>query len=350
MIEEKYILAPYLEIQYFDNSLYFCFGSISQVITDEKIKKPLCDILNVCLNPTTKDEIKKFCRQKGDNYEKALEILFSKNYLIPEKIFDKNNRDSRSDLFYLLNSANPEHVNQNLKKSHVVLIGCGGIGNIISVNLATHGIGEITLIDDDYIESSNLTRQIMFTEKDVGKYKVDILKRELKKRRSNCIVHSYKKAIHKIQEMNFLKNKNVSLIVLSGDEPGLLRIVNQFCIKNNIPFIHSGYINDISVYGPLVLPNQTGCWECQNHVISDEMIPEYVADIKQKINRNLKSPSIGPVNMISSAMATLDILKYLGKFSNVQTLNRRIGIHSYKSEFEFQDFNINKDCKNCGKR
>ncbi len=54
--------------------------------------------------------------------------------------------------------------------------------------------------------------------------------------------------------------------------------------------------------------------------------------------------------MISAASASLDILKFLGIFGDIQTLNKRIGIHTYKSEFEFQYFNINKDCKNCGKR
>ncbi len=60
-----------------------------------------------------------------------------------------------------------------LTKAHVVLIGCGGIGSPALQYLAAAGIGRLTLIDDDVVEASNLQRQTVFTEADIGRPKAE---------------------------------------------------------------------------------------------------------------------------------------------------------------------------------
>jgi molybdopterin/thiamine biosynthesis adenylyltransferase len=61
-----------------------------------------------------------------------------------------------------------------LAKAHVALIGVGGIGSPALQYLAGAGIGKLTLIDDDTVESSNLQRQTLFDEHDVGKHKAEL--------------------------------------------------------------------------------------------------------------------------------------------------------------------------------
>ena len=55
--------------------------------------------------------------------------------------------------------------------SKVLIIGAGGLGCPLILYLAYSGIGHLGIVDHDKIESSNLSRQILFTEKDIGKYK-----------------------------------------------------------------------------------------------------------------------------------------------------------------------------------
>lgn len=98
--------------------------------------------------------------------------------------FNLNNRYSRNHLFYNLYGADHLLVQKKLLSKHVTIIGCGGIGSHISYLLTTAGIGKITLVDNDIIEVSNLNRQFLFTEQDIGKKKTKILSRELKKRNS----------------------------------------------------------------------------------------------------------------------------------------------------------------------
>lgn len=60
-----------------------------------------------------------------------------------------------------------------LTKAHVVLIGCGGIGSPALQYLAAAGIGQLTLVDDDVVDASNLQRQTIFTSADIGRSKAE---------------------------------------------------------------------------------------------------------------------------------------------------------------------------------
>ncbi|WP_273789640.1 ThiF family adenylyltransferase [Bartonella sp. ML70XJBT] len=77
-----------------------------------------------------------------------------------------NNRYSRSHLHYQSYGMHPASVQHTLLQKSVVILGRGGIGNHVSAMLAASGVGKLTLVDNDVIELTNLTRQILFTEED----------------------------------------------------------------------------------------------------------------------------------------------------------------------------------------
>lgn len=68
-----------------------------------------------------------------------------------------------------------------VESTRVLLIGCGGLGQPIAQYLTSAGIGSITLVDDDRVEMTNLHRQILFGEEDIGKLKVEVLERQLQR-------------------------------------------------------------------------------------------------------------------------------------------------------------------------
>ena len=68
-----------------------------------------------------------------------------------------------------------------LKNSHVVVAGIGGLGSSTSLYLASAGVGHITIVDNDRVELSNLNRQVLHWDKDIGKRKVISAKRKLSK-------------------------------------------------------------------------------------------------------------------------------------------------------------------------
>lgn len=72
---------------------------------------------------------------------------------------------------------------ENLQKSKVLVIGCGGLGSPIAIYLATSGVGSIHLVDFDTVSISNLHRQVFYKLEDVGKFKVEVLQKKLEKER-----------------------------------------------------------------------------------------------------------------------------------------------------------------------
>ena len=75
-----------------------------------------------------------------------------------------------------------------LRESKILIVGAGGLGSLAAAYLAAAGVGHITIIDDDIIELTNLTRQICYLETDCGELKVNALKRYIGNLNSNCNV------------------------------------------------------------------------------------------------------------------------------------------------------------------
>ncbi|MFU8927599.1 ThiF family adenylyltransferase [Acinetobacter puyangensis] len=129
--------------------------------------------------------------------------------------------------------------------SSVVIIGCGGIGSLTALTLIGAGLRNITLIDDDKIEESNLNRQLLWTRSDIGQYKVNILFQVIKDRFPNVNCELIIKKIHDADIMDLCNKKD--LIILTADEP--LGIGNEgidsIDAKSRPKVISCGYTHSI---------------------------------------------------------------------------------------------------------
>lgn len=357
MISDKLVLAPFVRLGYFNSKLYIGFGSIMNCIESGDFADLCILMTKIWRLPHTTEEIEVIFAKSfaQDLINKGIE-LFINNYVVNESVMsvlsEREDRYNRSHIFYSLSKSNPLQVTKFLQNSHVIILGCGGIGNIVATLLATNGVGTITLVDDDRIELSNLTRQLMFTEIDVGKNKTIILKSSIEKRNSSVIVNTINLRIASYQDLLLLP-PNINLIILSADEPSeIIKWVNLYSIAFKVPFINIGYVEDIAVWGPFVIPGITSCWECQDLTAvetfdsPDDNKVNKVAIIKE-INKQYVTPSFGPVNLLAASTATLDVLKYLGGFGKVQSFNKRLGIWTDELKIEIQDCNRNPNCHVC---
>ncbi len=265
----------------------------------------------------------------------------------PQMAAERYSRNIR--YFSLMGSSQPHHAQQTLNRKRVVLIGAGGIGNMIASNLVTAGVSEILLVDADTVETSNLTRQLMFTEEDIGESKVATLATALRSRNSRVGVNFLEMHISRQGDLEGIPAAD--LWILSADTPhDLVFWVNETCVRRNIPWINVGYVNDIAIWGPLVIPGKTGCHACQKiyaaQIHRDEKCEEAIA----KIQKNFKPASSGPINMLASALASRDIMNFLAEVGDVHALNQRIGYHSHNLTIEKQAFTRNEECSTCASR
>ena len=110
----------------------------------------------------------------------------------------------------------------------ITIIGCGTTGNAIIPLLN----GKITLIDRDIVEEKNLSRQKLFTKKDIGKPKAEVLGKRFK--------YAYKDIDLDYENISFLKKAD--LVIDCTDNLETRFLMNEFCTKNKIPWIYTGIV------------------------------------------------------------------------------------------------------------
>lgn len=353
MVDTLYQLAPYVTAGFQHNKLYFGFGSIQQAVADPDVYVPLLAAASTWKNwrspaAVVDETYRAHPTISRAAIAKAVEFLLSGRYLVAKADADRlDPRFLRPFLYYNLNNASPVEVQRRLAASHVVVLGCGGIGNFISVALATAGVGRLTLVDADIVETSNLTRQYLFSLEDVGTKKVTALARELQRRNPQCLIDTLDLEIKSPEDLRKLPEAN--LTVLSADTPGsLVWWMNDHAIAKNTPFINVGYVIDVAVWGPFVVPGKTGCWSCQSLVADERALDPTTETLLRAINKGSAAASVGPINMLASSAALLDIIRFLGNFGTVESFNTRIGLWTHELRLEKQDCRINKDCPVCG--
>ena len=132
---------------------------------------------------------------------------------------------------------------QNLiGKSHVFIVGAGAIGCELLKNLAMLGVGKITVTDMDTIEKSNLSRQFLFRNSDIGKSKAECAKNAINKMNPDVQIVSQ---LNKVapETLNIFNNKffsEVTCVMTALDNIQARSFVDQLCVENGVPLIDSG--------------------------------------------------------------------------------------------------------------
>jgi molybdopterin-synthase adenylyltransferase len=148
-----------------------------------------------------------------------------------------------------------------LRAARVTVIGVGGTGGVASLALAAAGVGQLHCVDPDTVELSNLSRQVIYTEDDIGAPKADAAVARLRRLNTDIAVTGERRLISSAGDVLPLA-AGCDVLVLTADQPPDVRVwTNRACIAAGRPWVDAGY------HGPLVQvgvykPGTGGCWEC----------------------------------------------------------------------------------------
>lgn len=122
-----------------------------------------------------------------------------------------------------------------LANAHVLVIGAGGIGCPALAYLAAGGVGRITLFDDDIVDLSNLQRQILFGDSDIGSPKAEAAAIRLKKTYPEINIIHYN---HKFTAQHEWHEKSLPDVVIDGTDSFASRLsVNDWAVANRVPLV-----------------------------------------------------------------------------------------------------------------
>ncbi|MDA9231024.1 HesA/MoeB/ThiF family protein [Rickettsiales bacterium] len=173
---------------------------------------------------------------------------------------------------YLRNIILPEigeNGQEKLLNSKILVIGAGGLGSSAILYLAAAGIGNITIIDDDSVELSNLQRQIIHNFKDLNKVKVQSAAEKITLLNKDVSVKTHQLRINKDNLSNFVKNHD--FILDCSDNFPTRFIINEICFLMQKPLVFAavkGFLGQVSVFKPYLKNNP--CYCCFNPNIVKE--------------------------------------------------------------------------------
>ncbi|WFA10004.1 ThiF family adenylyltransferase [Tissierella sp. Yu-01] len=226
---------------------------------------------------------------------------------------------------------------KKLLKKKAIIIGCGALGTVIANNLVRSGVGYIKFVDRDYIEISNLQRQILFDEEDIKENlpKVIAAERKLKKINSDIKIEGIIADVNSTNVESLCEGMDV--ILDATDNLQTRYLINDISIKLNIPWVYGGVIGSSGMVHTII-PQVTPCLRC--------MFPEI-----PPIGSTETCDTAGVLNSITSIVASMESMEaikiLLEKKTAVITGLQYMDIWS--NDFETIDMTLDEDCKTCGK-
>jgi adenylyltransferase/sulfurtransferase len=215
-----------------------------------------------------------------------------------------------------------------LKKSKVVVMGVGGLGCPVSIYLAVGGIGHLVLIDKDKPDLSNLNRQILHWEKDIGKDKAISAKEKLIQINSDITVEALPL---EITEENIFDLVKGAAVVIDAMDNFLVRyLINDACIHYKIPFVHAG-IYGLEGQMTTIMPGKGPCLKC--------IFPS--PPFEQK-----KFPVLGATPAILATLQAMETFKQILGIGD-PLIGRLLIFDGETMSFDVLQINRRDDCEAC---
>jgi len=224
---------------------------------------------------------------------------------------------------------------EKLLRSHVLVIGVGGLGSAAAPYLAAAGVGTITLMDFDVVELTNLQRQIMHTQNSVGSSKVDSGKRFLEALNPSIQII----AIQERATANKLASilPSIDLVLDCTDNFTTRQLINAACVEHRVALVSGSALRldgQLSVFD--VKRANSPCYAC---IFSPDEAPEEI----NCATMGVFSPLVGIIGTMQAAQA-LQVLIGFGS----PLIGRLLLWNARNTQIETIQISRNPDCPVCG--
>jgi adenylyltransferase/sulfurtransferase len=221
-----------------------------------------------------------------------------------------------------------ERAQRRLGRSHVVVVGLGGLGCPSSLYLAAAGVGRLTLVDEERVEESNLNRQVLHWTRDLGRGKAESAAEKLRELNPGVRVEVVGE---RLTEENAGRILRGDAVVDGLDNYGTRYLVNSFCVRRGIPFVHAaveGLVGQLLT----VVPGKGPCLRC---VIPEPPPPKPLF------------PVLGPTAGVMGCLQAMEVIKLLTGLGRPM-VGRLLLFEGKGMTFEEVEVERNPRCPVCG--
>ncbi len=234
-----------------------------------------------------------------------------------------------------------------LRAATVCLLGVGGLGSWAAFALGCSGIGRLVAVDGDRVELSNLNRQILFGEDDVGAWKAPAAARAL---------GALDRALEVVPVVRELGSATAvreaidgaDVVVSTVDHPPhkITRWVDEACFDAGVPYMAMSQQPPKLRVGPLYVPGRTGCFACQEQA-ARRAYPLYDT---LEAARQLRAPSAtyGPACATVGALAASEVVRLLAGLGEPATIGTALLLDLHTFALEREPVVREPGCPVCG--
>ena len=159
---------------------------------------------------------------------------------------------------------------QRLAASSACVVGSGGLGSPIASRMAGMGVGTLRIVDRDVVELSNLHRQTLFSESDVGRVKVEAAAERLRAMNSGVRVEALPVSVGDHNAAEVIAGCDV--VVDALDSVAARYALNRACVASGVPFV-TGAAVGVSGQAFTVMPGRSACYHCMFPQLDEESMP-----------------------------------------------------------------------------
>jgi len=149
----------------------------------------------------------------------------------------------------------------------ILIVGVGGLGVPALWALARAGARQLTLVDPDPVELSNLARQVVYRSRDIGTPKVEAAARWLGDRFPGVSVERHAVALDESNAARLIGAHD--FVIDATDSPAAKFLINDTCIAARTPFVYGGVVG-MTGQAMTVIPGETACIRCVFETVPDE--------------------------------------------------------------------------------
>jgi molybdopterin-synthase adenylyltransferase len=214
----------------------------------------------------------------------------------------------------------PSECQRRLREAKVAVLGVGGLGGSAALWLASVGVGEMWLIDGDRVEASNLNRQVLFAEAEIGLLKVEAAAARLRAFNPAMRVTATARRLESEADIaEFIAGADVVIDAADWPAHDIEHWCNAACFEAGIPYMTMSHFPPIARVGPLYVPGVTGCFACQEAAYRRQY-PLFDMAVEQSRAKPSPAATLGPACGMIGGHVGLDVMHLLTGLAEPSTL------------------------------
>lgn len=244
---------------------------------------------------------------------------------------------------------------RRIRDAKVAVLGVGGIGTHVLIDLVAIGFTDIRIVDFDRIEVSNFNRQIIYGEPDLGRLKIEVAAERARALNSAVRIDGIETRLASADDVyQVVHDRDIVIAVVDRPKLHMAHWLNEGCVRAGTPFI-SGGVDTQRAMHYCVVPGVSGCVECwYNYVQTNDSTSRMVRNVMEEIARdgNTFGEDTAAFNGLVTMGAGLmvnEMVRMISQASPPLSVGRMLGLTFHDPRLrEIESWKRDDVCRTCG--